>query len=395
MDNERFDFTSILGADEVDTLFGDPEEASEKAQEKEDSPSDEEDEKKKKEKDTAEDVDPLTLFDEEGSESVGGEKEKEVHKEKEEPKSDDGAGASPNENFYSSIANALTEEGIFPDLDDDAIKKVETAEDFRDLIEAQINAGLDAVQKRVSEALNDGVEPRDIRRYEGTLKYLASLTESSIAEESEEGERLRRNLIFQDYINRGYTQAKAQKFTDRAIEAGTDIEDAKEALQSNKEYFQGEYGKLLEDAKREAEKATEERKAEASKMKESMMKDKQLLGDIDVDMATRKKAYESVSKPVYKDPDTGEYYTALQKYQRDHGADFLKYVGLVYTLTNGFKDFDGFTKGKVKKEVKKGLRNLESVLANTRRDVGGNLNLVTSAREDPESFIGKGLKLDL
>jgi hypothetical protein len=37
----------------------------------------------------------------------------------------------------------LTEEGIFPDLDDDIISKVETPEDFRDLIDKQIQAGLD------------------------------------------------------------------------------------------------------------------------------------------------------------------------------------------------------------------------------------------------------------
>jgi len=263
------------------------------------------------------------------------------------------------------------------------------------LIENQINAGLDERQKRVNDALNNGVEPTDIKRYEGTLNYLATITEANVSEESEKGEQLRRQLIFQDFINKGYSQAKAQKFTDRTIEAGTDIEDAKEALQSNKEYFQGEYDRLLKDAQIEAEKAVEERKAQVSKLKDSLFKDKQLFGDIEVDNSMRKKAFDNISKPVYKDPETGEYYTALQKYEMEHRQDFLKYVGLMFTLTNGFKDFDTFTKGKVKKEVKKGLKELEHTLNNTKRDFSGSLNLVTSAHEDENSFIGRGLKLDI
>ena len=78
----------------------------------------------------------------------------------------------------------------------------------------------------------------------------------------------------------------------------------------------------------------------------------------------------------------------------EHRADFLKYAGLMYTLTNGFKDFDGFVKGKVKKEVRKGLKELEHTLNNTSRDQNGNLRMVTSRKEDPNSYLGKDFKLD-
>jgi hypothetical protein len=108
----------------------------------------------------------------------------------------------------------------------------------------------------------------------------------------------------------------------------------------------------------------------------------------------RKKAFDAISKPVYKDPETGQYLTALQKYEMEHRADFLKYAGLLYTITDGFKDFESFTKGKVKKEVRKGLRELEKTLNSTRRSSDGGLRLVTSSREDPESYISKGIKLD-
>ena len=205
----------------------------------------------------------------------------------------------------------------------------------------------------------------------------------------------RRQLIYQDYLNKGMSESKAQKLTERSIDAGNDIDDAREALQSNKEYFQGQYNTLLKDAQKRADEEKAERVKEAEKLKNSLLKDKTLLGDLEVSNDVRKKAYEAISRPTYRDPETGEYMTAVQKYEMENHSDFIKYVGLFYTLTNGFKDFDSFTKGKVAKEVKKGIRELEKTLNNTRRNSDGSLKMVTGVNEDPESFMGGNFRLAL
>ena len=394
---EGLSFDNILGEQDIDTLFTEPEDTSSQEEmeveegsrgsvEPEEEPSEGNNENK-----TTEVVDPEELFEGERPESVGSGTQEEKEKEDANPDSD--GGLSPN-NFYSSIANALAVDGIFPNLDEETIKKADTAEAFSDLIEAEVNARFDEKQQRISKALENGVEPTDIRKYENTLNYLSSLTDQQLMEESENGEKLRRNLIYQDYLNRGMTPEKAQKLTERTIDAGTDVEDAKEALQSNREYFQGAYNKLLKEAQEEADKEKVDRQKQAEKLKESILKDKQLFGDMEIAADVRKKAFDAISKPVYKDPDTGEYLTALQKYEMEHRSDFLKYAGLIYTLTNGFKDFDSFTKGKVQKEVKKGLRELEHTLNNTRRSSDGSLRMVTGVKEDPESYLNKGIKLD-
>ena len=289
----------------------------------------------------------------------------------------------------------MAEDGIFPNLDEETIKKAETAEGLSDLIEAEVNARLDDKQQRIAKALENGVEPTNVQKYETVLNNLSRLTDKVISEESEKGEQLRRDLIYQDFINRGYKPEIAQKKTERIIDSGTDVEDAKEALQSNREYFQKQYDELLKEAEAnaEAEKAT--RQKEAEKLKASILKDKDLMGDMEIGGDLRKKVFENISKPVYKDPETGMYMTAIQKYESEHRAEFLKYAGLFYTLTNGFKDFKTFTKGEVKKGVKKGLSQLEKILSNTKRDSGGNLKLRTTVSEDPESYIGKGWKLDI
>lgn len=388
-------FDNILGEQEIETLFTDPEETQEETQEENTQEKEEESNPnpEEKKKSTTEVVNPEDLF-EETPESVGSGKDKEGNKE-DTAADKDSDGTSPNDNFYSSIANALAVDGIFPNLDDEAVKKAVDAETFSDLIESEINARLDEKQQRISRALENGVEPTDIKRYENTLNYINNVTDAAISEESEKGEQLRYNLIYQDFINKGMTPDKAKKFTDRTVNAGTDVEDAKEALQSNKEFFSNEYNRLLQEAQEQADEEKAERAKQAKALETSLMKDKQVFGDMEVSNDIRKKAFESISKPVFRNPETGEYMTAIQKYESEHRADFLKYTGLIYAMTNGFKDFDSFAKGKVRKEMKKGLRELEQTLNNTRRGADGSLRMVTSQKDDPNSYLSEGVKLDL
>lgn len=405
---EGLSFDNILGEQDIANLFTNPEDTV--AQEETTEAGNKEPEENNETNKTTEDVDPESLFtieepeekkepkkevekkeEDKQPESVGSD---EAEGEKEDATSDDEDGTSPNENFYSSIAETLAENGIFPNLDAETVQKANDPESFSELFDLEVNARLDEAQRRVKKALENGVEPSDIRNYESTISYLSSIDEKQLVEESEKGEELRKRLIYQDFINKGYTPEKAQKFTARSIESGNDMEDAKEALQSNMDYFQKTYSDMLRKAEEEAEEEKVMKRKLTEKVKDSILKDKNLLGDMEINESLRKKAYENIFKPVYKDPETGEYLTALQKYQQENESDFLKYAGLVFTVTNGFKDFDSFAKGKVKKEVKKSFKELEQKLSNTKRSTDGSLKLTASAKEDPESFFS-GLKLDI
>ena len=386
---EELSLDNILGAEEIENLFVEDDETQDTPPANGEPPKKEEEPSKDKEE-TTEVVDVDNLFTD-TPESVGSGKENTEEKEDTTPKGD---GTSPK-NFYSSIAKALKEEGIFPDLDDDGLSKVKDPEDFRDLIDQQIKAGLDERQKRIDEALNAGVEPTEIRKYENTINFLDSIKEENISDEGDKGEKLRKDLIYQDFINRGYSKERATREVQKSFNAGTDIDDAKEALKSNIDFFRDKYNELVNDAKSEAEQEEKERKEQAEKLKSSILNDKDVFGDLSVDKSTRQRIYDNIAKPVYKDPETGEYFTAIQKYEMENRTDFLKNIGLLFTLTDGFKNLDGLVKGKVRKEVKKGLRELEHTLNNTARTSDGNLKFVSGVDEDPESFIGKGWNLDV
>lgn len=380
---EELDLSNILSPEEMDNLFD------EEGSETQETPPDPKEDDKKNKETTEVQVDAEDLFE---SESVGSGKEDKQGKEDTSP---DGTGTSPKTNFYSSIASALKEDGIFQNLDDDKAKEIKDAESFAQAIRDEVSAQFDERQKRIDEALNAGIEPSEVQKYERTLNYLDSIKDENISDESEQGEQLRRQLIYNDFINRGYSKERAQREVKKSFDAGTDIEDAKESLKSNKEFFKNSYDSIVEEAKKAEEEEIKERKKDAETLKKNILEEEKVFGELQIDKATRQKVFDNISKPVYKDPETGELFTALQKYEMDNRLDFLKNVGLIYTLTDGFKNLDGLIKGKVKKEVRKGLRELETTINNTARTTDGNLKFATGVDEDPESYVGKGWHLDV
>lgn len=372
---------NILTDEDISSLFGDDN--------IEETTSDETDDNKTKEDNETTEVNVEELFAE--PESVGRENNNnEEQEDTNDPKDD---GASPN--FFSSIAAALVDEGVFPDLNEDEISQIKGPEDFRDLIDRQIKSGIDEANQRVLEALNAGVEPTAIQNYERVLSYLNSIDDATLEDESEKGENLRKNIIYQDYINRGFSKERATKEVEKSFRAGTDIEDAKESLTGNKDFYQGQYDDLIKEGKEAEAKEAKKQKEQAEELKKSILTEKKVFGDIEIDKNTRQRVYDNVAKPIYKDPNSGEYLTAVQKYQRENPVEFSKNLGLLFTLTDGFKNIDTLVGGKVKKEVKKGLRELETKIRSTSSSTSGNLRFANGGYNDKESIFSKNFEIDI
>lgn len=327
---------------------------------------------------------------EEKEEEEGNEKEEDPQLEETkglEDAVDTGDSSSPN--FYSSIANALVEDGITPDLN---IKDVRDAESFADAIKEYIDSQLDETQKRINDALNYGMEASEIKFYENTIANLGKITDEFL--ENEDNEDFRRRLIMQDLINKDYSEEEAKEEVNDIFDSGNDIKKAKRALVSLKSFYDKQYKGAVKEAKEEADKASERQQQELKQLKESIMQTEKVFGDMEFSKADRQKAYDVISKPVYKDPKTGAYQTALQKYQSEHGSEFLKNVGMLFVLTDGFKKMGSLIEGKVNKESKKALRDLENKLVNTTsRNSEGNLRF-SGGFEDTESAF-KSYRLDI
>nr|DAK75086.1 MAG TPA: hypothetical protein [Crassvirales sp.] len=332
-------------------------------------------------KDSAdEEIDPNNIFGT-SQEEVGGEDDdNDIHQgqETEDASSDNddksGSNSPESTQFYSTILSSLRDDGILPDIDEDLIKTAKTPEDFATAIEKQVAARLDETQRRIKEALDNGVEPDEINNYEGTINYLNSIKEDDLSSDTEEAKSLRENLIYQDYLNRGFKPERAKKEVDKSITAGTDIEDAKSALESNKEYYMHSYQSLLKEQEDLAKEAKEQRRKEMETFSKKILDTEEPLSGVKVDQLTRKKILENATKPIYKDEE-GNLMTSIQKYIKENPIDAQYYLNLFYTLTDGFKDINKLVKPKVAKTTKENIRSLESKLRNTNpfRDSGNDL----------------------
>lgn len=296
---------------------------------------------------------------------------------------------SGSSNFYSSIATALKTDGVFPDLED--TESITDAEKFTDMIKNQVKQQLDETNKRIYDALNNGISPNEIQFYENTIKQLNSIKEEFV--DDEKNEDFRKKLILQDFINKGYTEEEANEELQEILDNGSDVKKAKRALNNLKNFYSSKYDTLIKDAEREAKEIENKNKEQLEKFKKDFMEKDKIFGDIEISKDIRQKALDAVIKPVYKDKETGKFSTAIQQYEKEHKEEFLRITGLVYALTNGFKDFGNIFKSAVNKEKNKAMQELESKLSNTRRTSSGNLDFAEK-NNDTESIF-KNYSLDI
>ena len=350
-------------------------------------------EEKHEEHKTEEPVDVDSLFSNDDPESVGS-----VVKNGQE-ETGHGAETSPNNetNFYSSTLDALVKDGVLSGLNDEDIAKVKTAEDFAEAINKVVESRFDESQKRINDALNAGVEPTEIKKNESIIKYLDSITEEDITANDEEADKLRSNIIAQDMLNRGYSEDKIKRELKKSFDAGTDIEDAKEALAANKEYYKNIYKDLVDKEQKARKEQDDNNRKSFEELKKSIMEDKDIFGALPIDKQVRQKIYDNISKASYRDDKTGQMLTAVQKYQRENPKEFIKNLGIIYTLTDGFSNIEKLIQSGVKRQMKSSLRELEHTLSNTSRNSDGSLNLLSGVTDDnsPEYFGKGGWRLDV
>lgn len=336
MGDEIFDISGILTDEEADKFFEEIENEQEEVNpEEENQPAEEEEEKSKT------------------PESVG-EEENENEEDAVKTESD---GSSPT--VYSSIAEALKKDGIFPDFEDGDLAKVKTAEDFAELFDKVIQSRVDETTRRVNEAMTNGVNPDVIRQYEQTLGYLNSITEDALKAEGEEGDNLRKSLIYNDLIKKGYSEDRAKREIEKSFKAASEIDDAADALESLKEAFKKEYQSVQDDAKRKIDELKANQKKQSEAFKKLILEEDVKIGEEKLDKRTCQRVYDAVSKPIYKDPETGRLLTAVQKYQKEQPLEFLKQLGMWYVLTDEGKNINGFMKQEFRKKKNEGIRELE------------------------------------
>lgn len=315
-----------------------------------------------------------------------------VGKEDEDEKKEDTAvhqdAVSPNA-LYSSIAAAMKDDGIFPDLTDDDVTGVKSADDFAELVEKVVNARvsseLNETQQRVNQALGLGISPDNVRVYESTLAELDAIDDESLSAEGEEADAQRKRLIFNDFLVKGYSEARARREVEKSFNAHSEIEDAKEALAALKKHYSDEYNAMLAEAMKNEAKAQEAQKKRLNDFKKMMLEEDVKIGEEVIDKRTMRKVYDAVMRPTYKDPETGRLLTQVQRFQKEKPLEFAKNLGLWYVLTEGGKNLGGLVKKQVAAEKNKSIKELERKITASAINPDGSIRFTggTDSGSDP------------
>lgn len=368
-------FSMEMLDEEVHDVFGEgePEEEVEDTIEDPSTPEGEE-KPSDKEEEEIKDADPEDIFG--NGESIKDDNDKKEETKSEEKKEDEDKSSEPdNSSIYSSFAEALKTDGVLSSLTDDF--KVNTADDFKKAIEQEVQNRLDATQKRINEAIGIGVQPEAIKQHESAMAALEAIDIDKLKEESAEAEEVRKTLIYHAALSRGYDEERAKKEVEKSLKAGSDIDDAIDALEYNKQQVKARYDAEFNKAKKLNEDKAKAAQDFISDFSKTVTDSKDGIWD-SITEKQKKDIIDAVSGSAFVEKSTGRKVSAIQHYSETNPTEFLKNVGLCFTLTNGFKNMENLSKLGAKKAVKSALSDLEKTIKRTSYQ-GGNYTYANSA----------------
>ena len=239
-------------------------------------------------------------------------------------------GSESSSNLYSSLAAFVHEQGLLPSLDID-LKDIKSADDFANVFNKELD-----IQAELR--LNNYLENLDLNKIgvaKQEIKDLNTLNVDILKNDID----LAKRIIYDDYLNQGLDEKKANRMLNRLIDLGEDaiLEDAEESLQSLKEFKVREieretqsYKERLEDDKIQQAKLDEQ-------MKKTIYESKDLIAGLKPNKALQDKVYKSINDIVGKSPD-GTFENKFMKERRENPLEFEIRMYHFYELTNGFKD---------------------------------------------------------
>lgn len=295
---------------------------------------------------------------------------------------------NPNENFGNSPSNAalsaftklLADEGVVS-LNEDS--KIESPEDLIEIIRNTIKENelshLSEDQKQALKAFEAGVSIEDYIQSQKKVRTIAEIKNEQIESDSE----LRRDIIKQWYIEKGFSDEKADRLTQDSFDLGRDIEDALEAKNDRLKIEEQRIAKLIAQQEQEKVEAEKRQSAELKKLKDKVYKEEEVIQGIPFNKKTAEKVYESMTKIVGE--HNGQPINQLMKDRLENPIEFEHKLHYVYTITNGFKDFSKLlktSKSKAISDFEKALNSTNQTYQSSTMNLGNN-SILDSILENP------------
>ena len=239
-------------------------------------------------------------------------------------------GSESSSNLYSSLAAFVHEQGLLPSLDID-LKEIKSADDFASVFNKELD-----IQAELR--LNNYLENLDLNKIgvaKQEIKDLNTLNVDILKNDID----LAKRIIYDDYLNQGLDEKKANRMLNRLIDLGEDaiLEDAEESLESLKEFKSREIERETQSYKERLEADKIEQAKLDEQMKKTIYESKDLISGLKPNKSLQDKVYKSINDIVGKSPD-GTFENKFMKERRENPLEFEIRMYHFYELTNGFKD---------------------------------------------------------
>ena len=239
-------------------------------------------------------------------------------------------GSESSSNLYSSLAAFVHEQGLLPSLDID-LKEIKSADDFASVFNKELD-----IQAELR--LNDYLANLDLNKIgiaKKDIQDLSTINSDLLKNDID----LAKRIIYDDYLNQGLDEKKANRMLNRLIDLGDDaiLEDAEESLQSLKEFKAREIERETQSYKERLEADKIQQAKLDEQMKKTIYESKDLISGLKPNKALQDKVYKSINDIVGKSPD-GTFENKFMKERRENPLEFEIRMYHFYELTNGFKD---------------------------------------------------------
>lgn len=274
-----------------------------------------------------------------------------------------------NSKLFTSLAAEMKSKGVLPSLDLENTE-IKSLEDLQKAVKAEIDSGLDERSKAIEKAMRLGLDANRTATQLDTINKLKEIPADFVAKP--ENINFRRDVMVQDFINKGYDKERATTMAQRSIDAGTDLDDADFALKAVIQHEENQYEAVIS-------KAQEKDQKEMNDIEKVIHSESEILPGVTLTKEQKQDMYEKITT------DLGGRENAYMKAKKEDPINSRVKAELLFHLTKGYSDFSVFGK----KQVQEANKGFEDLLKNSSFAVEGTPD---GTGGDDSSFSLKDLK---
>lgn len=276
-------------------------------------------------------------------------------------------GEQSSPKLYHTLASTLVEQGVLSSVEESSLKDIKNIDDFVEVMKSQIKAqelsDLTDVQKDILTGMRDGVADNTVTKFKDAMGKLEGISNDQITDNA----NIRKDLIYQSFLAKGFTKERAELQVDRSVKLGVDLEDAIEAHKELSTVVKSRYQAEIDKEKESIKKDSLQIEKDKVALEKTMLKREEVITGYKIPESTRKEVYKEMMENVSINPETKEPENSLMKYQRENPEEFTHKLYYLWKMSEGFENLNYFKGKKASSTVK----DLENAIRNSTHIQGG------------------------